>query len=82
LVKTVIVLGNAAVGAPAPPPIAAACRRLAEMSGADLLGVDFIEGPLNAWTFAGANPMPYLTLGGAALIDALCERLAVTRRAS
>jgi hypothetical protein len=82
LVQTVIVLGDAACGAAAPPPVVAACQRLAKISGTELLGVDFIAGAAGPWTFAGASPMPYLALGGPALIQALCDRLAMPRVAA
>jgi hypothetical protein len=78
-VQTVIVAGEAAAGATAPPAVIAACRRLAAIAGTELLGVDFIAGAAGPWTFAGANPMPYLTLGGPPLVEALCDRLAVPR---
>jgi hypothetical protein len=77
LVQTVIVTGDAAAGAAAPPAVLAGCRRLAEIAGTHLLGVDFIAGAAGPWTFAGANPMPYLMLGGAALIEALAGQLAM-----
>jgi hypothetical protein len=76
LVQTVIVLGDAVAGAAVPQPLVAACQRLAQLSGTELLGVDFIAGEADAWTFAGASPMPYLMLGGEALIDALFRELA------
>jgi hypothetical protein len=82
LVQTVIVLGDAVAGAAAPPPVVAACQSLAKISGTELLGVDFIAGPAGPWTFAGANPMPYLMLGGPALIQALCDRLVMPRVAA
>jgi hypothetical protein len=82
LVQTVIVAGDAATGASAPPPVLAACRSLAKIAGTELLGVDFIAGAAGPWTFAGASPMPYLTLGGEALIQALCGRLAMPRVAA
>ena len=82
LAQTVIVAGEAAAGAVAPPPVIAACNRLAAIAGAELLGVDFIAGAAGPWTFAGASPMPFLTLGGEPLIELLCERLAMPRAAA
>jgi hypothetical protein len=82
LVQTVIVVGDATAGAAAPAPVVAACRSLAKISGTELLGIDFIAGQAGRWTFAGANPMPYLMLGGPALIQALCDRLAMPQVAA
>jgi hypothetical protein len=81
-VQTVIVAGDAAPGAAAPPPVIAGCKRLARIAGTELLGVDFIAGAAGPWTFAGASPMPYLTPGGAPLIELLCELLAMPRVAA
>lgn len=82
VVQTVIVAGDAAAGAAAPLPVVAACRRLAEIAGTELLGVDFIAGAAGPWTFAGASPMPFLTPGGQPLIELLCDRLAIPRVAA
>ncbi len=82
LVQTIIVAGGAAAGAAAPLPVIAACKRLAEIAGTELLGVDFIAGAAGPWTFAGASPMPFLTPGGQPLIELLCERLAMPRVAA
>jgi len=76
MVHTVIVAGDATAGAAAPPPVLAACRRLAALAGTELLGVDFIAGAAGPWSFAGASAMPYLASGGAPLMDLLCARLA------
>lgn len=81
-VRTVIVVEDAAPGAAAPPPVIAACKRLAAIARTELLGIDFIDGAAGPWTFAGANPLPFLTLGGQPLIDALCDRLAMPRAAA
>jgi hypothetical protein len=78
--QTLIVLGEAVAGAGAPAPVVAASRRLAELAGAELLGVDFVAGPAGPWTFAGATALPYLVPGGPALIDALCARIGVGSR--
>jgi hypothetical protein len=82
LVQTVIVVGDAALGAAAPPPVIAACKRLARIARTELLGIDFTDGAAGPWTFAGANPVPFLTLGGQPLIEQLCERLAMPRAAA
>jgi hypothetical protein len=82
LVQTVIVAGDAVAGAAAPLPVIAACKRLAEIAGTELLGVDFIDGAAGPWTFAGANPMPLLSLGGQSLVEVLCKRLAMPRVAA
>jgi hypothetical protein len=77
LVQTVIVVGDTVAGADIPQPLAAACRSLAQLAGTELLGIDFIAGDAGSLTFAGASPMPYLTLGGPALIQGLCRHLAM-----
>jgi hypothetical protein len=71
LARTVITVGAVTAGAAAPPAIADGCLRLAALAETALLGVDFIEGDSGAWTFAGATPLPELSLGGEALLDAL-----------
>jgi hypothetical protein len=74
-VKTAIVVGEAVVGDAVPPEIGDGCRRLAELSGTSLLGVDFVSGPTGEWTFAGASPTPDLAHGGAPLLDRLAAAL-------
>jgi hypothetical protein len=78
-VKTVIVVGDRAAGAPAPPPIMEACTRLARLAETDLLGIDLVDGAAGPWTFAGASPAPDLALGGTMLIRAIVCRFAAER---
>jgi hypothetical protein len=74
-VKTVIVVDGCPVGAAAPAEVLDGCCRLAERSGTDLLGIEFVSGSAGDWTFVGATPMPDLRLGGRALLDALALAL-------
>jgi hypothetical protein len=68
---TLIVAGDAVLGAPAPPHIAAGCLRLAELTDTALLGVEFVVDREGIWTFVGATPQPDLRLGGEPLLDTL-----------
>jgi hypothetical protein len=52
-----------------------ACRRMANLAGVPLLGVDFAPDGQGGWHFTGASVMPDLIAGGDALIDALIEVL-------
>lgn len=74
-VNTVIVIAGHVFGAPAPAEIHEGCRRLAELSGTALLGVEFAPGSAGPWTFAGATPYPDLRLGGQAFLDVLASVL-------
>ena len=74
-VRTIIVVKNTCCGPTAPPSVAAACLRLAQLSGTSLLGLDFHLASSGDWVFATATPMPDLRLGGPALLDALAEAL-------
>ncbi len=69
LPPTVVVVGDAVVGAGVPPAVAAACRRLAREVATPLLGITCAAN----WTFVSASPRP--ELDGAAL-DAVAEMLA------
>jgi len=69
--KTVIVVDGHAVGTPASSHIVEGCQRLAELSGTQLLGIEFAVGAVGEWTFAGATPFPDLRLGGEELLDVL-----------
>jgi hypothetical protein len=71
--QTVIVLGKRTFGFVAPEDVRAACVRLAQMCGAEMLGVDFKVNRRGEYTFAGATPLPDLKIGGEALLDALFE---------
>jgi len=74
-VQTVIVVGGHVVGSNVSPEIAEGCKRLAEIVNTPLLGVEFTSGLAGHWTFAGATPLPDLTLGGQALLDVLARVL-------
>ena len=67
--------GDHVLGTPLPPATQGACRRLARLAGADLLGIDLVADPAGRWKFAGANPLPDLRLGGPPLLDALAQLL-------
>lgn len=74
-VSTVIVVEGNIVGSPLPAEIQEGCRRLAELSGTELLGVEFAAGSTGLWTFAGATPLPDLRLGGQVLLDIMASVL-------
>jgi hypothetical protein len=71
----VVVACGAVFGAPLPDPASAACLRLAELSGADILGIEMTRGEEGEWSFVGAHPMPDLRIGGEALVDHLAAEL-------
>jgi hypothetical protein len=73
--NTVIVVGGVTTGARAPSPILDGCVRLARLTQAEILGIDFAVGPSGTWLFAGATPLPDLLLGGDPLIDTLARIL-------
>jgi hypothetical protein len=73
--KTVIAVAGTAAGADAPACIAEGCLRLAALAETPLLGVDFAIGAGGQWTFAGATPLPDLSLGDSVLIEALVRNL-------
>lgn len=58
-----------------PAEIERGCARLAALSSTPLLGVSFARSDDGAWRFAGATPLPDLTLGGDPLLDALAAEL-------
>ena len=72
---TIIVVDGHVTGAPAPAYVQNGCRRLAELSNTDLLGVEFSTSTAGPWTFAGATTFPDLRLGGQALLDVLISVL-------
>jgi hypothetical protein len=51
------------------------CIRLAALASVSLLGVELARGAGGAWQFAGATPVPDLSIGGDALLDALASEL-------
>ncbi len=73
--STIIVVDGHVIGAPAPPYIQNGCRRLAELSNTELLGVEFSTSTADAWTFASATTFPDLRLGGQALLNVLISVL-------
>jgi hypothetical protein len=73
--RTIIVVKNTCCGPTAPPSVAAGCLRLAQLSGTNVLGLDFHLAPSGDWVFTSATPMPDLRLGGSALLDALARAL-------
>jgi hypothetical protein len=79
-VKTVIIVDGHAVGTPAPSHIIEGCRNLTELSGAQLLGIEFVIGEVDEWTFAGATPFPDLRLGGKEILDVLASVLQSKKR--
>lgn len=67
-----MVIGDEVVGPPHPPHVADGCRALARRASLGILGVAF---DLH-WSFAFADVMPDLRLGGRAAVDALEGALA------
>jgi hypothetical protein len=78
--RTLIVVGDDVVGAHGDLSLTAAARRLAELSGTRILGVDVAPEPGTGWRFLGATPQPDLRLGGTALLDALAAYLTGRQR--
>lgn len=76
----VITLNNRVFGPALPPELGKACVELARISETPLLGIELTVGRShNAWTFAGATPMPDLRLGGEPFLDELARQLYVNR---
>jgi hypothetical protein len=77
--ETLTVAGQGVVGRRAPAGIVAGSLRLAERTGASLLGVQFAicDGD---WVFAGASPYPELAWGGDPLLDLMATALGVPSR--
>jgi hypothetical protein len=51
------------------------CVRLSKLASMPLLGVEFARGGRGEWQFAGATPLPDLSVGGEPLLDALAVEL-------
>lgn len=66
-----IVACGALHGERVPDSTAAACLRLAELSGADILGIELRRCRDGDLAFAGATPLPDLRLGGEDLVGCL-----------
>jgi hypothetical protein len=71
----VVVACGALFGALLPGPVGDSCLRLAERSGADILGIEVRREGGGEWRFAGAHPLPDLRIGGEALADHLAAEL-------
>lgn len=71
--NAVIVINGHIAGASPPEHIVEGCRRLAELSGTGLLGIEFTTGETSSWTFSGATPLPDLRLGGDLLLDVMAS---------
>jgi hypothetical protein len=75
-VATVFVVGGRVVSsAVASPAVLSGCRRLAMLTGTELLGIEFTADSSGTWIFSGATSMPDLRLGGETLLDALALAL-------
>ncbi len=72
---TLVVVGDRVTGPPAPPQIEEGCLRLSKLSGAELLGVEFVIDDEEGWIFAGASTSPDLRAGGEPLLDSLARAL-------
>jgi hypothetical protein len=71
----VVLLDGEVFGAPLPAAVGDGCRNLARLLQTRLLGVDFHFTEQDRWTFAFANPMPDLQIGGPRLVEALARTL-------
>ena len=71
--KNVIVVGNNVTGDQAPQNIIEGSQRLSELSGTELLGIEYVISPSNIWEFSAATPLPDLRKGGEMLLDALAS---------
>jgi hypothetical protein len=75
-VTTVFVVGKHVVASSrVPATVRSGCHRLAELTGVQLLGIDFAVDNQNRWRFVGASVTPDLTLGGEPLLSALFDVL-------
>jgi hypothetical protein len=74
-IAKIIVLRGELYGAVVPDGVGAACRRLAQGSLTELLGIDLFEDEGGTLTFAHATPWPDLRPGGVSFVDALCQAL-------
>jgi hypothetical protein len=76
-----IALSGKVYGGYVPDSTARACANLAEDAGTDLLGINLYLDDDGKWTFAGAMPLPDLTVGGMPLLGALATNLTQGARA-
>ncbi|WP_405860958.1 hypothetical protein OG361_37785 [Streptomyces sp. NBC_00090] len=72
---TVLVLGEQVFGGERVRELVPACRRLARLADADLLGIDLELRDRGEARFAGATPLPDLRVGGDTLLESLHEHL-------
>jgi hypothetical protein len=72
--ERIVVLRGRPFGGKGTPGLNRSCRTLAELAQTELLGVDLAV-DADEPVFAGATPLPDLTAGGDALLDALAEAL-------
>lgn len=70
-VTTVFVLDGEVIGSSLPGEIRDGCRKLHELSGTGLLGIEFTHPTGTPWQFVGATSSPDLRLGGQPLLDCL-----------
>jgi hypothetical protein len=71
---TVFVVGGQVVASQAvASPLLDACRRLAELAGDDLVGIELARGERGRWEFVSATPIPDLHAGGEPLLDAFAH---------
>lgn len=62
-------------GTQLPQSTVRACTKLAEEAGIELLGLELFASENGDWTFAGATPMPDLSIGGMPLLERLALAL-------
>jgi hypothetical protein len=74
-VRELIVIDESVIGECRRDDITAGCRRLAQLAGTPLLGVEFVKTADDEWTFSDASTMPDLRRGGPLLLDALAVAL-------
>jgi len=72
---TLITLCGRVYGGFVPDSTARGCASLAESAGTDVLGISLFLNSDARWTFAGAMPLPDLTVGGEPLLRALSSKL-------
>jgi len=72
--RSVLVFEDRLFGEPPSPKIGNACRRLATLAGAGMLGIELYAAEDGQWMFAHATSWPDLRIGGEALVHALAER--------
>lgn len=72
-VQSVILLRGEVFGPMLPEQTRMACRRFAELSGTELLGIDVFRASDGIWNFASATPYPDLTIGATPLLEHLAH---------